>query len=127
MAQNFDDPLDVRYLNGRVWKLLTAFDYHGPYGVLTAPAGFITNFASIPRPLWPLLPPTGRYGKAAVIHDYCYQTHCVSKAHADDTFAAAMRDLGVNPVTLWILYEGVHVFGAFAYDHPKDWAKLGYR
>jgi len=40
----------------------------------SVPAGYRTDFASIPRPipwpLWPLLPPVGRSGKAAVIHDW---------------------------------------------------------
>jgi len=35
--------------------------------------GFVTDFASIPRPLWWLLPKWGKYGKAAVIHDYLYR------------------------------------------------------
>jgi len=34
------------------------------------PAGYRTDFASIPRVVWSLLPPVGRSGKAAVIHDW---------------------------------------------------------
>lgn len=37
------------------------------------PAGFRTDFASIPWPLWVLIPVFGRSCKAAVLHDWgCY-------------------------------------------------------
>lgn len=40
--------------------------------IIRVPAGFVTDFASIPRAFWVVLPPTGKYGKAAVVHDYLY-------------------------------------------------------
>lgn len=40
---------------------------------IAVPKGFVTDFASIPQGLWSLgLSPHGRYGRAAVIHDYLY-------------------------------------------------------
>ena len=36
-------------------------------GVLTVPAGFPTDFASIPRGLWNVLPPIGKYDAGAEI------------------------------------------------------------
>ncbi|MBK5931416.1 hypothetical protein CCR82_13035 [Halochromatium salexigens] len=57
-------------------------DYTDP--LLTAQA----HFASIPRLLWPLLPPVGRSGKAAVIHDWLCdeQPHSVDHRMAADIF-----------------------------------------
>lgn len=40
--------------------------------VIIVPAGFVTDFASTPRALWSVLPPTGRYQLAAVVHDFLY-------------------------------------------------------
>ena len=40
--------------------------------VITVPAGFVTDFASTPRAIWAILPPTGRYQLAAVVHDFLY-------------------------------------------------------
>lgn len=45
------------------------------YGNIVVPEGFITDFASIPRFLWSIYPPTGRYQEAAVIHDWLYICH----------------------------------------------------
>ena len=51
---------------------------------ITVPAGYRTDFASIPRPMtrmvWSLLPPVGRSGKAAVIHDWL----CDEQPHSVD-------------------------------------------
>jgi len=43
--------------------------------LITVPAGYRTDFASIPRLVWPLLPPVGRGGKAAIIHDWLCDEH----------------------------------------------------
>ena len=40
--------------------------------VIVVPAGFVTDFASTPRALWSVIPPTGRYQLAAVVHDFLY-------------------------------------------------------
>lgn len=37
------------------------------------PAGFVTDYASIPRLLQNLLPPRGRGNRANIAHDYLYQ------------------------------------------------------
>src|SRR5690348_12260167 len=79
----FLDPLDLQYLDGRIWQLTTAFDYESALaGLIRVPVGFVTDFASVPRFFWRVLPPTGRYGKAAVVHDYLYGSHLVAKATA---------------------------------------------
>ena len=63
---------------------------------ITVPAGHRTDFASIPRMVWPLLPLVGRTGKAAVIHDWrCdEQPHSVDHTMAADIFNEAMEVLG---------------------------------
>lgn len=33
------------------------------------PAGMLTDLASIPRIVWNILPPSGKYGSAAIVHD----------------------------------------------------------
>ncbi|MBK8184797.1 MAG: DUF1353 domain-containing protein [Candidatus Competibacteraceae bacterium] len=49
--QAFPDPLIVSYLDGRRWMLQAPFRYiDSKYGAITAPTGFITDYASIPRP-----------------------------------------------------------------------------
>ena len=41
---------------------------------IVVPAGFVTDYASIPRVLSWLIPPRGKYNRPAIIHDFLYQT-----------------------------------------------------
>ncbi len=58
----------------RVWRLDEPLTYEvGALGsglMIEVPAGFVTDGASIPPPLRGLLPPWGRYSRAAIVHDY---------------------------------------------------------
>lgn len=58
--------------DGRAWLLAEPLAYEGKRDRFPVPVGFETDFASVPRPLWPLFPPTGRYTRAAVLHDWLY-------------------------------------------------------
>ena len=42
--------------------------------LIVVPAGAPTDLASIPRFVWPLMPPDGPYAEAAAFHDECYRT-----------------------------------------------------
>jgi hypothetical protein len=111
-------PLDLHYLDGRAWRLLSAFTFGSVTlaRVIEVPRGFETDFASIPRVLWPWLPPTGRYGKAAVIHDFLYRTLGVAtRAEADQVLGEAMEELGVGWWTRQVIYRGVRLGGRGAY------------
>jgi hypothetical protein len=127
---NFLSPLELEYMDGRQWKITAEFDYHlgAPDGIeyVKIPVGFITDFASIPRAFWNILPPTGQYGKAAVVHDWLYQrrrvagytptnkvayVRYVERAEADATLNEAMQVLGVGRFTRAIIYGGVRVGG----------------
>lgn len=112
------EPLDLRYRDGRDWELRAPFTCTPRRGLtLAVPKGFVTDFASIPRVCWRVWPPTGRYGKAAVLHDYVYRTPRVplSRAEADGLFWDAMRVLKVSVVTCVVLYAAVRVFGRWSY------------
>ena len=62
--------LVLEYIDGRDWKVAAPFTYFTREGHgIDVHAGFVTDFASVPRFFWRVLPPTGPYGKAAVIHD----------------------------------------------------------
>jgi len=83
--------------NGRAqWKLLTELAYHSQlHGMIIVPAGFVTDFASVPRmPIAFWL--TGDTAHAsAVVHDYLVRVQfpaCkISWARAADVFAEAMK------------------------------------
>lgn len=116
MKPSFHTPLQLVYEDGRNYMLLSAFQYDSSLGTIGVPAGFITDFASIPEFLWNILPPTGKYGKAAVVHDYLYRTpEAASKEIADAIFLEAMKALGVGWFTRYAMYWGVVFFGERSY------------
>ncbi len=117
-VSNFLTPLHLEYIDGRRWRLLAGFSYSTLVGGakdIHVPAGFETDFASIPRGLWNLFPPTGAYGKAAVIHDFLYRMWGTSRKDADKIFLEAMAVLDVDRVTRYTLYSAVRMFGGHAY------------
>lgn len=80
-------------------------------GEIVVPKGFKTDFASIPRGLWNILPPIGSYDKAAVLHDFLYQTNGVTRKQADDVLLEAMTVSGTSKWVRWAIYSGVRIGG----------------
>ena len=118
---SFTSPLIVSPLpDGRRWKLIEEFDYHvgseTSTWIVHVPAGFVTDFASVPWGLWNIFPTWGKYGKGAVIHDYLYQSKLVSRAAADLIFKEAMGVLGVSEWKIDLMYWGVRTFGWLGYS-----------
>jgi hypothetical protein len=68
--------------DGRTWIIRKEFGYdigsEGSDQFIQVPVGFMTDFASVPRLLWVIIPQWGKYGNAAVIHDYCYWRRNIS-------------------------------------------------
>jgi hypothetical protein len=62
--------------DGRTWVIRRDFGYdveeEGSGNTINVPIGFKTDFASVPRLLWSIIPRWGKYGNAAVIHDFLY-------------------------------------------------------
>ncbi len=79
--------------------------------VITVPAGTITDLASVPRILWSVFPPHGRWAKAAIVHDYLYDNAIGTKAWADAVFNEAMGVLGVPLWRRKLMFWAVRCFG----------------
>ncbi len=93
-----------------------------PIAVIDVPVGYRTDFASIPRFFHRILPPAGRYGKAAVIHDWLCDIKPKMCDHltAADVFNEAMTVLGVCRIKRFILVQAVKLFGPrFQYDYAS--------
>jgi hypothetical protein len=89
---------------------------------ITVPKGFVTDFASIPQPLWSFgLSPNGKYSKAAIIHDYLYWTQLCTRLQADNILMIAMKESRVSPTTRQLIYGGVRLGGSKAWnDNAKE-------
>ena len=119
---SFTQHLDVRHIDGRLWKVLSPFSYdvgfEGSGETIHVPKGFLTDFASIPRPLWWLYPPAGRWAAAALIHDRLYflagrevDGNRYTRWDADVIFLEGMEVLNVRLSTRWIMFLAVRAFG----------------
>lgn len=101
--------------DGKTWVTRRDFGYEigceGSGNVINVPIGFQTDFASVPRLFWVVFPRWGRYGNAAVIHDYCYWQQALSRRKADAVFFEAMGVLQVAWYQKYPLYWAVRTFG----------------
>lgn len=108
-------------LGGRsIFRILESFNYelgaHDSGYVIHVPTGFETDYASVPKGLWNIMPPWGQYGKAAVLHDFLYRKSSgFSKTLGDAIFLDAMEILGVSWWRRTIMYLGVRYFGHSSY------------
>lgn len=134
---SFLDAQLVGERDGRpLWRLLTPLRYQSALlrTRLVVPAGFLTDFASVPR--WPmvwLLAGDTAHAPAAV-HDFLYQVHLpgVPRALADDVFDEALGlhqpDLGILRTPEWrrrLMAGLIRLFGESAWrSGPARFAVL---
>ena len=115
----FTTELVVKQISKKKWKLIEGFEYHiGSYPskeIIKVPAGFVTDFASVPRIFWRILPPLGPYKAAALIHDYLYYTGLYNKVRSDEIFLEAMKVLNVKIWKRTIMFYSVLLFGWLAW------------
>ena len=112
----------LEMLPGRQWRVAQGFYYTLPTVIeglpaglaIGVPAGTKTDLASVPRLVWPLIPPDGSYAPAAIVHDRLYRDHnvngrVITRAQADGVLLAAMRELGTGRLTRLVIYAAVRV------------------
>jgi len=124
----------------RKWKLLENFNFEifvdNSTIIVTIPKGYIFDGASIPRPFWFLLSPTGLLLIPALIHDYGYcfdqlweernGKYFPFKKYAgrvfwDKLFWKIGGDVNNVPVIDFISFLGVYFFGIFTWKkHRKN-------
>lgn len=121
-AEQFEDTLLVTPMaDGKRWRVAQTFRYETDAGLLVEiPTGFTTDFASVPRFLWPIVPPFGKYTRAATVHDWLYDQHRkglahYSKAYADAVFLEALQDCGCGWWTSTVMWLGVRIGGRRAW------------
>jgi hypothetical protein len=95
------------------WGLMSPLIYQGNKDEFTVPTGFTTDFASVPKILWPWFPPTGLYTKAAVLHDFHYITQDISRKDADGIFRRVMREEGVSKIRRYLMWFAVRIGGRY--------------
>lgn len=119
------DQLTVKRVGDRDWMLMDPLVYEGERDTFRVHAGYVTDFASVPRMLQWFAPSTGKYTLAAVLHDYLCDSlndygftwtqnrsagdlpEYVSSRDVDGLFRRVMREQRVPIVLRWLMWTGV--------------------
>ncbi|MFW9821364.1 MAG: DUF1353 domain-containing protein [Candidatus Thorarchaeota archaeon] len=110
----------VKPLDSLRWELQEEITYitdNKEY--INIPTGFITDFASVPRLFWNIIPPWGKYGKAAIVHDYIYKKLLFTRAYCDKLFLLIMKELKVPLWKRLTMYRAVRLGGWIPYNRYK--------
>jgi len=123
MSSFTDLPIVSPLHNGKEWALRKNFIYEigflGSGDKIIVPDGFITDFASVPRIFWSILPSIGKYSSASILHDYLYFSKIKSRKESDKIFYEAMLVSGVKKWKAKIIHKIVRIFGAKPYKKSK--------
>ena len=103
--------LTVSRVDANTWALVDDLVYQGRWERFVVPAGFHTDFASVPRVVTWLVPRFGAYTLAAILHDWLategIRTGAVTAREADGIFRRVMREAGVPVLRRWMMWAGV--------------------
>jgi hypothetical protein len=91
------------------------------------PAGFVTDFASVPGLFTWLVPRYGRFTKAAILHDFlCGEAKegRFIRSQADGIFRRVMRELGVGFIRRWVMWAAVRLGSGWSVFQPNLWQFL---
>lgn len=117
MSGRFLTELTVARLSGGGWRLTTPLVFESLKAARTieVPAGFVTDFASVPRVPFAYWLFGGLADEAAVVHDFLYSTGVVPRKLADKVFAEACEAKGLAAWRRGAMWLGVRLFGAGRY------------
>lgn len=105
----------LEWMGSYRWRLHEPMTAELAGETVTVPEGFVTNMASIPRIFWNILPPTGKYAKAAILHDWLYTDRKKPRAECDRILLDGMKSLDVEAWKRYLMYGAVRLFGKSHY------------
>lgn len=117
-ARAMTQPILVPFADMDNWIVFKPIYWTPPAGcpsslpsVVNVPAGFVSDLATIPPYFWWALPPSGRYGHAAILHDWLYWEQSCTRAIADKVFEVAMEELAVDVALRKAMWAAVRIGG----------------
>lgn len=111
----------VRTTGQSMWTTLTDLHYLGPEGDWLVPAGFVTDFASIPTFVTWLIPKHGQHTLAAILHDWLIAHPVVPPRDTDRIFRRVLGELGVPPVRRALMWAGVRAAAILNPSRRAQW------
>ena len=109
------------------WRLVEplTFRIEASTDSVVIPAGFVTDFASIPPRLQSLISPLGPHLFPAVLHDYLYWAQSCTRSQVDSLFLKAMVQMNVPRFESFAMYQAVHRFGHKSWQRNSRERDLG--
>jgi|Deesub1362A_J573_1020465.scaffolds.fasta_scaffold54431_2 hypothetical protein len=80
--------------------------------------GFVTDFGTVPRLFWWLVPPVSSYLEAALLHDYLLAAGR-NRKYCDNKFYEAMVEYGVSTLATNFIYTFATLYGRLV--KPMDY------
>lgn len=120
-----ENGIHVRYLEEDPekpdrWVVTQPIHYQTLIGEITIPAGYVTDFASVPTLLWGIFPPIGRHNRGSVLHDYWYDNR-LGETELGPELARRLADLEYwhrltavephNRIRNWLMWKACRWFG----------------
>ncbi len=116
------------------WMVTRAFRYYiggkDSNRWVDIPLGYLTDGASVPQMFWNIIPPWGRYGQAAVVHDYLCeyleiiedgQPKTITRKDCDDVLEECMTVLGVPDKQVRVIHGAVALFRITLGNKKPTW------
>lgn len=117
MAFGFKTDLIVKELDGDLHELQTPLVYEAKDGTtFVVPAGFVTDYASIPAVVQWRYPKSGPWKWAATVHDYLYRSNGVTRQYADNILREGMEARNIPWRVRQIFYVGVRIGGGITWN-----------
>lgn len=107
--------IDQQAAEGRgTWQLMAPLVYQSDVAgrQIIVPAGFITDFESVPRVPGAFEWLGDRFHIIATVHDWLYKCHAVERDIADQVLREGILLSGGTEAEALAVYEGVRLFGA---------------
>ena len=113
-----DPPLEQEFPDGSGWLLVSplAWTIGGTNHTIAVPMGFTHDKASVPQALQWLVKQSGRYTRAATVHDYLYWKQDCTRLQSDNLMLIAMKETKVTPLLRSLIYRAVRLGGRGAWE-----------
>lgn len=109
---------DISHDGQGTWVLLNPIIYQSDIlkELIIVPRGFVTDLASVPRLPFAYLATGNTSHRAAVLHDWLYTSHEVSRLLADEVFREASLVCKIPHWRVWVMYQAVRIAGQESWD-----------
>jgi hypothetical protein len=127
--------VESKILDTDLWRVMKGFRYYvgdkGSNKWVDVPRGYLVDGASVPRILWSIIPPWGRYGAATIVHDILCEylsltldgRPCkITREQADNVLFEAMLILDVDAEQYRRIHAGVATYRRITGINKPVWS-----